>query len=86
MKEDEKSLAKVQKAALNIRAGIAGAIIAAKDDPHAHYAALVMEVSKYLDTWADLSGKSKQQTVDAFKQALDYGIKHVVTDDGNGGN
>ena len=86
MKEDKNMVEKVQAAALAIRAGIAGAVMAAKDDPFVHYTALVMEVSKYLDTWADLSGHSKQQTVDAFKQMLDDGIKHVVTDDGNGGN
>ncbi len=86
MKEDKNIVEKVQAAALSIRAGITGAVMAAKDEPHVHYTALLMEVSKYLATWADLSGESKQQTVDMFKQMLDDGIKHVVTDDGNGGN
>jgi hypothetical protein len=69
---------KVQAAGKCIKQGIIAACKIAGQDPVLHYTALAMEVSIYLETWADVAGIDKQKAIDEFHDALKEGVKNII--------
>ena len=61
---------KAQAAGKCIKQGIITACKIAGQDPVLHYTALVIEVSIYLETWAETFGVDRQKAIDEFYNAL----------------
>ena len=74
--KEQRDVLKVETAGKCIKEGIIAALKVAGRDPVIHYTALVMAVSIYLDTWAELAGIDRQKAVDDFHDALKDGIKN----------
>ena len=78
MKVKEKmDVLKVEAAGKCIKEGIIAACKIAGRDPMLHYAALVLEVSIYLETWADVAGIDRQKAIDEFHDALKESVKNT---------
>ena len=78
--KEKMDVLKVETAGKCIKQGIIAACKIAGRDPILHYTALVMEVSIYLDTWAEVAGIDKQKAIDEFHDALKEGVKNIRRD------
>jgi hypothetical protein len=68
---------KVQAAGKCIKQGIIAACKIAGQDPVLHYTALAMEVSIYLETWAESFGIDRQKVIDEFYNMLKDDAKNA---------
>ena len=75
--KEKMDVLKVETAGKCIKQGIIAACKIAGRDHILHYTALVMEVSIYLETWAEVAGIDRQKAIDEFYEVLKEGVKNT---------